>query len=272
MFKGFHPRRRTRLGTRRVRFGIRSAGPGTRRARFGIRGRRVRLPLPARVLRLRAPTTLRDGLPTPLHTPLRDGLRDGLRDRIGPPRLLACAALAAAALVCGAPAALAFGAPAPLAPPSAAALAAPAHGRLPMAAAALAAPAGGPPVDTPQPDGSDHGGGGGDLAGGGDPAGSGDLAGSASGAGRERPGRSAADPVNREAMVASRPLTVRPRTRPATPPKPPPTPTPHATTALGTEPNERAADLAAHLLPLGTGCALMGVGLGYLGVRLRRGI
>jgi hypothetical protein len=42
--------------------------------------------------------------------------------------------------------------------------------------------------------------------------------------------------------------------------------------ALGTEPNDRAADLAAHLLPLGTGFALMGLGLGYLGARLRRGV
>ncbi|MFE3288287.1 hypothetical protein ACFXJJ_35005, partial [Streptomyces sp. NPDC059233] len=61
---------------------------------------------------------------------------------------------------------------------------------------------------------------------------------------------------------------------PAPPPPPPPplaVPTPpSAVRALGTEPNERAADLAAHILPLGTGFALMGLGLGYLGVRLRR--
>jgi hypothetical protein len=47
---------------------------------------------------------------------------------------------------------------------------------------------------------------------------------------------------------------------------------PAPVTALGTGPNERAADLAAHLLPLGTGFALMGIGLGYLGARLRRGL
>ncbi|WP_031154554.1 hypothetical protein [Streptomyces xanthophaeus] len=50
------------------------------------------------------------------------------------------------------------------------------------------------------------------------------------------------------------------------------TSTPHTVNALGTRPNERAADLAAHILPLGTGFALMGVGLGYLGMRLRKGI
>ncbi|MER5929819.1 hypothetical protein [Streptomyces sp. NPDC002054] len=46
---------------------------------------------------------------------------------------------------------------------------------------------------------------------------------------------------------------------------------PPSASALGTEPNARAADLAAHILPLGTGFALMGVGLGFIGMRLRRG-
>ncbi|MEW2585676.1 hypothetical protein [Streptomyces virginiae] len=111
-----------------------------------------------------------------------------------------------------------------------------------------------------------------------------ELAGSAAGVGRERPGRPAGEPANPELLIASRPLPVRPRTEPAPPPPPPPrppqaqarpsaaTPTVRDTvTALGTEPNDRAADLAAHILPLGTGFALMGLGLGYLGVRLRRG-
>ncbi|WP_406366710.1 hypothetical protein [Streptomyces sp. NBC_01546] len=74
--------------------------------------------------------------------------------------------------------------------------------------------------------------------------------------------------------MASRPLPVRPHPRPE-PPEPPPrvAPTPpSAVTALGTEPNERAADLAAHILPLGTGFALMGLGLGYMGMRLRKGL
>ncbi|MER6387689.1 hypothetical protein ABT236_04335 [Streptomyces sp. NPDC001523] len=54
--------------------------------------------------------------------------------------------------------------------------------------------------------------------------------------------------------------------------KPTPEPTgSSAVEALGTGPNERAADLAAHLLPLGTGFALMGLGLGFMGVRLRQG-
>ncbi|MGW7455091.1 hypothetical protein [Streptomyces sp. NPDC054787] len=103
----------------------------------------------------------------------------------------------------------------------------------------------------------------------------GELAGSAAGAGRERPGRPAGEPPNPEMVVAARPLPARPRPERASPPPvaPLPSPTPHeATRALGTEPNERAADLAAHILPLGTGFALMGLGLGYLGMRLRRGL
>ncbi|MFE5676850.1 hypothetical protein ACFQ7B_18295 [Streptomyces erythrochromogenes] len=111
-----------------------------------------------------------------------------------------------------------------------------------------------------------------------------ELAGSAAGVGRERPGRPVGEPANPELLIASRPLPVRPRTEPTPPlrPSPPPPPRPSAAaptarddvtgldTALDTEPNDRAADLAAHILPLGTGFALMGLGLGYLGVRLRR--
>ncbi|MEV7170086.1 hypothetical protein AB0O18_10350 [Streptomyces sp. NPDC093224] len=102
----------------------------------------------------------------------------------------------------------------------------------------------------------------------------GDLAGSAAGAGRERPGRPVGEPADPELVIASRPLPVRPRTEPTPPPPtvaaPVPTPTEEGT-SLGTAPNDRAADLAAHILPLGTGFALMGLGLGYMGVRLRRG-
>ncbi|THA84011.1 hypothetical protein [Streptomyces sp. A0592] len=112
-----------------------------------------------------------------------------------------------------------------------------------------------------------------------------ELAGSAAGVGRERPGRPVGAPADPELLIASRPLPVRPRTEP-TPPPPPPSPPPPQRpsaaaptardsvtaldTALDTEPNDRAADLAAHILPLGTGFALMGLGLGYLGLRLRR--
>ncbi|MBT2472734.1 hypothetical protein J7E97_34015 [Streptomyces sp. ISL-66] len=97
-----------------------------------------------------------------------------------------------------------------------------------------------------------------------------ELAGSAAGAGRERPGRPATEPPNPEVVVAARPVPVRPHTEPALPV--PATPSaPAAISVLGTEPNERAADLAAHILPLGTGFALMGLGLGYMGMRLRRG-
>ncbi|MFD7624444.1 hypothetical protein ACFV7Q_00110 [Streptomyces sp. NPDC059851] len=105
----------------------------------------------------------------------------------------------------------------------------------------------------------------------------GKLAGSVAGVGRVRPGRPAAEPANPEAVLASRPfLPARPRPVPPTPPPPEPPPAqhtpadPYPTLAAGT--NDRAADLAAHLLPLGTGFALMGLGLGYLGARLRKGL
>ncbi|MFD5408861.1 hypothetical protein [Streptomyces nojiriensis] len=115
-----------------------------------------------------------------------------------------------------------------------------------------------------------------------------ELAGSVAGVGRERPGRPVGEPANPELTVASRPLPVNPpraEPTPPTPPTPPQAPPPRPTgavaapsppsavvTDLGAAPNDRAADLAAHILPLGTGFALMGLGLGYLGVRLRRGI
>ncbi|MCX4526911.1 MULTISPECIES: hypothetical protein [unclassified Streptomyces] len=132
----------------------------------------------------------------------------------------------------------------------------------------------------------------------------GGLAGTLAGAGRERPGRPAAEPANPETLLASRPLRLRPLQEPAEPPaarpvapSPPGRPNPPSVSkpssppdpprpqtppgvsqepsrpaaALGTEPNDRAADLAAHMLPLGTGFALMGLGLGFMGMRLRRG-
>ncbi|MFF3214765.1 hypothetical protein ACFYYB_29530 [Streptomyces sp. NPDC002886] len=101
-----------------------------------------------------------------------------------------------------------------------------------------------------------------------------DLAGTAAGSGRERPGRPVGEPANPETVLAARPVPTHPRTEPL--PQVPAIPTePTATPmigALGTEPNERAADLAAHILPLGTGFALMGLGLGFMGMRLRRGM
>ncbi|MBT2478812.1 hypothetical protein [Streptomyces sp. ISL-94] len=150
-----------------------------------------------------------------------------------PPRWLACAALAAAALV---PAGSACAVPLGAAP-----------GAAPRAAAVPRAVV----ADDPGAE----------------------LAGSPAGVGRERPGRPVGEPANPEMLVASRPLPVRPphTEPPAPPPLVAPSP-PQAVTVVGTEPNERAADLAAHILPLGTGCALMGVGLGYLGMRLRRGL
>ncbi|MEV7559910.1 hypothetical protein [Streptomyces sp. NPDC089795] len=113
-----------------------------------------------------------------------------------------------------------------------------------------------------------------------------ELAGSLAGVGREHPGRPAGEPADPELVIASRPLPpVHPRTestaRPSTTPTAPtsagtavaaPSPPSAVVTTLGSGTNDRAADLAAHILPLGTGFALMGLGLGYLGVRLRRGI
>lgn len=101
-----------------------------------------------------------------------------------------------------------------------------------------------------------------------------DLAGSSAGAGRERPGRPVGEPANPETVIAARPVPAHPRTEPvlpapAIPSAPPANP---MVGAFGTEPNERAADLAAHILPLGTGFALMGLGLGFMGMRLRRGM
>ncbi|MFI5616099.1 hypothetical protein [Streptomyces sp. NPDC051567] len=65
------------------------------------------------------------------------------------------------------------------------------------------------------------------------------------------------------AVPSDGPVPVPPRTAPS-PPK--------TVGAIGAGGRERSADLAAHILALGTGCALMGLGLGYLGVRLRRGL
>ncbi|MFI5984660.1 hypothetical protein ACIBEA_27765 [Streptomyces sp. NPDC051555] len=100
-----------------------------------------------------------------------------------------------------------------------------------------------------------------------------ELAGSVAGAGREHPGRPAAEPANPETVLASRPLLpVRPRPAERVAPaqaEPSRPPGPQAQ-AMGGGPGGRAADLAAHILPLGTGFALMGLGLGYMGVRLRQ--
>ncbi|MEU2449264.1 hypothetical protein ABZ605_04315 [Streptomyces sp. NPDC012765] len=176
-----------------------------------------------------------------------------------PPHWLACAALAAAALV---PTASAYAGPLLTPARHAAAPAAALALVLARATALVPAPAPAPP-DEPYEE----------------------LAGSLAGVGRERPGRPVGEPADPELTVASRPLPARPRTEPVPPPtavapSPHPTPPPladpqrppSAVTALGTDTNDRAADLAAHILPLGTGFALMGLGLGYLGVRLRRGI
>ncbi|MFJ3922532.1 hypothetical protein [Streptomyces sp. NPDC090022] len=83
------------------------------------------------------------------------------------------------------------------------------------------------------------------------------------------PDRPALPPPGRPVPERPRPVPVLPPPEIATPSRPPaPSPPP---AALGTPINDRAADLAAHILPLGAGIALMGLGLGFLAVRLRRG-
>ncbi|MER5759036.1 hypothetical protein [Streptomyces sp. NPDC002082] len=101
-----------------------------------------------------------------------------------------------------------------------------------------------------------------------------DLAGSSAGAGRERPGRPVGEPANPETVIAARPVPAHPRTEPVLPVPaiPAAPPANQMVGSFGTEPNDRAADLAAHILPLGTGFALMGLGLGFMGMRLRRGM
>ncbi|MFD6182048.1 hypothetical protein [Streptomyces goshikiensis] len=195
-----------------------------------------------------------------------------MAQRLRAPHWLASAALAAAVLAPATACAVVPGSPGRMAP-SPASLS-------PFGAAAFApVPGAGAPDDAGPV---------GDVP----PQAYGELAGSVAGAGRERPGWPVAEPANPETVLASRPLRLRPRQEPAEPPSRPPSPplSPLSPTrparpvapspspepsgqafAQGTEPNGRAADLAAHILPLGTGLALMGLGLGFMGMRLRRG-
>ncbi len=135
------------------------------------------------------------------------------------------------------------------------------------------------------------------------------LAGSRAGVGRPHPGRDADEPelpgagrfTGREAFPGHRPhsppgladaprLPVAPAHTPAAVPPPsqaaaPARPTPHGTAPSGGVPGgggtstvERAAEPAVRapsgrvlrVLPLGTGLALLGMGIGVIGVRLRR--
>ncbi|WJV47419.1 hypothetical protein [Streptomyces flavofungini] len=100
--------------------------------------------------------------------------------------------------------------------------------------------------------------------------GTGSLAGSRAGEGRLRPGR--ADPLTVPDPAVWRPLPPPPREvrRPAERPRPVP-----VETGTADAPRERAAEGPAfpglRVLPLGGGMVLIGLGLGFLGLRLRRG-
>ncbi|WP_405658716.1 hypothetical protein [Streptomyces sp. RK9] len=99
--------------------------------------------------------------------------------------------------------------------------------------------------------------------------GTGSLAGSRAGEGRLRPGR--ADPVAVPDPAVWRPLPPPPREvrRPERPRATPVEP------GSADAPRERAAEGPAfpglRVLPLGGGMVLIGLGLGFLGLRLRRG-
>ncbi|MVO88969.1 hypothetical protein GPA10_30520 [Streptomyces sp. p1417] len=111
-----------------------------------------------------------------------------------------------------------------------------------------------------------------------DPApyyGTGSLAGSSAGEGRRRPGRGE-EPESVPAPGVWRPLPPPPRevrrpdkTRPTAPVPVPSVP------GTADEPRERAAEgppfPGLRVLPLGAGMVLIGLGLGFLGLRLRRG-
>ncbi|MER7764818.1 hypothetical protein [Streptomyces sp. NPDC097619] len=104
------------------------------------------------------------------------------------------------------------------------------------------------------------------------------LAGSAAGAGRVRPGRPGLDEAVPVAVAPAAPVVERaprpPARPPAQPPEDPPEVAPPSSPPLaagwGADRDGRAAELAAHLVPLGAGLTLMGLGLGYFGLRLRR--
>ncbi|MFI8101444.1 hypothetical protein [Streptomyces sp. NPDC086023] len=96
----------------------------------------------------------------------------------------------------------------------------------------------------------------------------GELAGSAAGAGRARPGRVMEEPLPEVLLPAARPVPEAEAPKPQ-PPRPEPSEA-GMVSALGADGNDRAADLAEHILPLGAGLTLMGLGLGFMGMRLRR--
>ncbi|MER7346138.1 hypothetical protein ABT390_12175 [Streptomyces aurantiacus] len=103
--------------------------------------------------------------------------------------------------------------------------------------------------------------------------GTGSLAGNRAGEGRQRPGRVHQGAVRDPAVWRQLPPPPREVRRPEqsrpTPVLPPPPPT------AADAPRERAAEGPAfpglRVLPLGAGMVLIGLGLGFLGLRLRRG-
>ncbi|QIB44665.1 hypothetical protein [Streptomyces aureoverticillatus] len=101
--------------------------------------------------------------------------------------------------------------------------------------------------------------------------GTGSLAGSRAGEGRQRPGR--AEPGTVPDPAVWRPLPPPPRE--VRPERPRPTPVLPPPPGTADAPRERAAEGPAfpglRVLPLGAGMVLIGFGLGFLGLRLRRG-
>ncbi|WP_051852335.1 hypothetical protein [Streptomyces aureocirculatus] len=104
--------------------------------------------------------------------------------------------------------------------------------------------------------------------------GTGSLAGSGAGEGQQRPGRGEPESVPDPAVW--RPLPPPPReVRRPEGTRPPPSVAVPSVPGTADEPRERAAEGPAfpglRVLPLGAGMVLIGLGLGFLGLRLRRG-
>ncbi|MFH8794066.1 hypothetical protein [Streptomyces sp. NPDC017941] len=104
--------------------------------------------------------------------------------------------------------------------------------------------------------------------------GTGSLAGNRAGEGRQRPGRGEPEYVPDPAVWRPLPLPPREVRRPERTRPTPPVPVP-SVPGTADEPRERAAEgppfPGLRVLPLGAGMVLIGLGLGFLGLRLRRG-
>ncbi|WP_367043783.1 hypothetical protein [Streptomyces sp. Je 1-332] len=104
-----------------------------------------------------------------------------------------------------------------------------------------------------------------------EPSPSATRAGSAPGEGRARPGRDEPAPPVEASVPPREPL----RQLPTPPPVPPPAVPPLGETTTASDATRRTAAEPAlpglRVLPLGSGLVLIGLGLGFFAVRLRRG-